>query len=218
MKTAFSERKKKALSVLFNRSRESFLVKHKTSILLSLPLILGVLSGIFLSCRFEGGTENGISALVQAFLKRRNEPIFWQEFLYSFESVFLAFALIYLCGISLVGSILIPCILMVRGMGIGAVAGNLCMQYGTSGLLYIFFMILPFTAVTSCLLVVMSREGMRFSGKLLRVFSGDENVLLKRQFVKYCMRSGILIVLLIAASFTDGVLCTVLCGIFRMNV
>ena len=192
---------------------DSFFRKHRTLLPLAVPLLAGVGCGCALCRKWNPETESGIARLVEAFLERRESPAFWTEFAYSFESVLFFFLILFFGGVSLLGAVLIPCVLLMRGLGIGAVIGSLCIGYGTSGMLYSVFAVLPFACGTSALLLLQSKEGIRFSGKLFRTLCAGENRSIRQQFGRYCLRSAAVLVLLGMASLADSALNLLMKGI-----
>ena len=204
------------LRAVLRPKKNVFSFKNRILLLLALPLLVGLLTGVLLCRNWSPETGNGIEQLVNAFVSRRNNPSFWTEFAYSFESVFLFFGLIYLCGVSLLGGILIPVVLLLRGLGLGAVMGCLYAGYGSGGVLYSIFLLLPFFCGTSLVLLVMAREGISFSGKLFRTLRGEENILLRKQFGRYCIRSGMIVMMLCVASLADSAWNLLFSGVFHI--
>ena len=148
--------------------------------------LIGIGTGAFFSS-LTSGISGQLDFLFQTDCRMRLEAPFFSGFLSSMSSFFIFLAVCFLCGLSVWGGFLLPLAPIVRGFGLGLVAGHLYVEYGWLGVLFYSTALLP-GAVIGCWGVFFAvQESWNFSRKL---FSGsfgkaEKKIMMGRYVTRY---------------------------------
>lgn len=98
-------------------------------------------------------------------------------------------AVTFIAGTSMVGSVIAPLVIAVRGADLGFVMGYLYEHFGLNGIIFNLLIIIPSAALTSIALILSGREAFGFSLSLLRLAVPEsKSVMLDNDFKLYSMR------------------------------
>ncbi|MGI6261203.1 MAG: stage II sporulation protein M [Acutalibacteraceae bacterium] len=183
------------------------LARLRSWLLLCGILLFGMALGALLCRGTAGLPQSGVALLVDEFRARRSDQSFWLTFASSFEALFVLFLILFLSGVSAAGVAAVPLVLLFRGAGIGLVMGYFYAAHAFRGFLYVLVMILPNAFLSTLAFLVLGRESMRLSLRIFRVFRPDApGESIWPGFRLYCIRSGLILILLCVSALLDSVL------------
>ena len=110
-----------------------------------------------------------------------------------------------------------PCylLLLIRGMGYGAVCGYLYASMGLKGIAFVLLVLLPPAFIHFAVLLVAACEAFRFSVLLTKNYYLDIMVIQPSAHVKrYHIRFGVLLGFVLLSALLDGVLSYVFFDVF----
>ncbi len=177
------------------------LIQWMRTHLLIVTLAFLLLVGVALGALAAGGASSvfleKLSFLFHASVVKRSDNALGAVFIGSFASSFL-FALSFLvCGMSVLGMVFIPCLVLFRGFGMGMVAGYLYFFYGWQGFFYYFLTILPGSFLCAAALLFAAQE----AAKLSRTISQRKKPAYRLFFVRF----GFVLCLLFFSSACDAI-------------
>lgn len=161
---------------------------------------VGIAAGAVFSGYAKPETLEHLDILFQADSQLRMEESFFSGFISSVSSSFLLLFVCFLSGLSLWGTVVLPFIPVVRGMGLGLLASRLYTAFGTQGILHYLLAFLPGALLGSIGIFLAVQESWNFS-KTLRVSGASQ-----RSYGNYCMRMGLFLAPCIAGAFLDRLL------------
>ena len=181
--------------------------KNRSWLVLCAILLLGMTVGALL-CRGKSPLSGGgVALLVDEFRLRRSDQSFWLTFASSFEALFVIFLILFVSGVSAAGIAAVPLVVFFRGAGLGLVMGYFYASYAFRGVLYVLVMILPNAFLSTVVFLVLARESMRLSLRIFRFFRpGAEGESAWPGFRVYCIRSGLMLILLCVSALIDSVM------------
>lgn len=183
------------------------IAKSRSWILLCGILLFGMAIGALLCRGSSPLSQDGVALLVDEFQTRRSDQSFWLTFASSFEALFIIFLFLFLSGVSAAGIAAVPLVLLFRGAGLGLVMGYFYTSFGIRGFLYVVVMILPNAFLSSVAFIVLARESMRLSLRIFRFFRpGAAEGSVWSGFRVYCIRCGLMLILLCVSSLIDSVM------------
>lgn len=184
-------------------------------LLLGAFILIGMCVGALVSARMASSAQENLSFMLGEYTAKRAGQSFWVTFASSLEAVFLYFIVLFICGVSVFGVFFIPFALFFRGLGLGMVMGYLYASFGWNGFFYSLALILPHAFLSSVVLVVMARESIRVSLRLSRVLLPNAKpAALWPSFKLYCIRGGVIVILLCACALLDSTLTVLFGGLF----
>ena len=184
-------------------------------VLMAAFLLIGMVVGALLAQNPDHVTQNGISSIITGYSAERSSQTFGATFISSMQSVLPFFIAVLLSGVFALGPLVVPLMLMFRGLGVGLAMGYLYSGYGFQGFLYSLVMILPQAFLSAVLLIVLARDAVRLSARLAAVFfPSGKTEMLWPSFRVYCVRAGALFLMLCASSLLDSLLTTICGGFF----
>ncbi len=196
-----------ALSRLQLRGVAHDIARFRSVLLLCGILLFGMALGALLCRGTAGLTKSGVALLVDEFRTRRSDQSFWLTFASSFEALFVLFLILFLSGVSAAGVAAVPLVLLFRGAGLGLVMGYFYAAYAFRGLFYVLIMILPNAFLSTMAFLVLGRESMCLSLKIFRAFRPNASCeSIWPGFRLYCIRSGLILILLCVSALLDSVL------------
>lgn len=185
---------------------------------MALLILAGMAFGAFLARDPDCLSYQGVSFIIKEYAVQRGELTFWQNFVSSLEGIFPFFLSLFFGGLFLLGAVCIPFIMFFRGLGLGLVMGYLYGTFGWEGVGYSVCLLLPYCFLTSVALLFVAREGIRFSFRMAgQMLPSGKPASLWPAFRLFCVRSLMLAVLILIASFLDSVLVTLCHGLFSLS-
>lgn len=165
-----------------------FLKKNSILVILVFLFIVGLTVGIFTSAQLDSLNEFSVSYL-EDFISTRNGTAFFSIVINSFMSSGLMILIVFACGTSLLGSVLIPIAVFFRGTLYGGVLSVLYSQYSLKGIAFNAVIIIPSAMVFVIALILASRESFRFSLIIAKLFIPSTlPINLSYDFKNYCGR------------------------------
>lgn len=136
-----------------------------------LLFLVGMAGGAFLSSVVGQGALSHLDFLFQTDFQMRMSDPFLGGFVSSVASSFLLMLFCYLCGMALWGIPLLPAAPVLRGIGVGLIAGHLYTGYGMVGICFFLFVLLPGSLISSCGIFLAVQESWNFCR---RIFKGEK--------------------------------------------
>ena len=190
-------------------SFKSYLVdfkKYRTLLILLLFFICGLFCGTFVFRSADSQLISALSGYVSDNLLKRQEYSFFKIVCVSLVSLVPFFLSIFLLGLSPIGPVLIPVTLLLRGSGIGLIAGYLYKTYEIKGIAFCLLILMPMFLFSSFILLLAGCESLKFSGALFRAFSvRAEPVAFGGDFRIYLSRYLFYLLLVLLCALTDTV-------------
>ena len=149
--------------------------------------LAGIALGALFYTNAQQVTTSSLDFLFQTDYQLRGEEPFFSGFLSSMASSFLLVFLCFLCGLSVWGPFAIPTIPVIRGFGLGLVAGYLYASYGVRGGIFYLTVFLPGAITASLGIFLALQESWMFSKRLLsgRFQNTEHHGELNRYFVRF---------------------------------
>ena len=192
------------------------LAKNKLMVLLFFAFIIGAVVGTATYSK----SDNLISfseAFLSDFLNDRIEQSFFNIFISSLFSGLLFLLALFLSGTSLLGIILSPLLIALRGFLYSNMAAYLYSEYSIKGVAFCAVIIIP-VAVINCLAFFWAAKySMSYSyviSYLTLPHSAPAN--LYEDFKNFCIKYSFLIIVVIFAALTDAVLSKSLIETFNL--
>lgn len=176
-----------------------------------ISFLLGIAGGAVFFCVFENDTEGHLYSLLQSDLTIRLSSSFGAAFLSSLSSSFLLAVACLLAGLSVWGIICLPFFPLIRGLGLGLVAGCLCTVYGWKGVVLYLTVFLPGALLSTGGILLAAKESWDFSRKLFKGFLHSKDFFSK--LGTYGMRLGLALIPCLLGAFIDSVTASI-CSIF----
>lgn len=192
------------------RRRDSLLT------LLAALYFLGVIFGSFFYSTFDREQSGLLDDIAESFVAGRLSNTFWQTMINSFAGAFAMLAVCFLMGFCVIAQpaeIFVP---LFRGLGVGTVIAGMYSHYGASGAGASALLIVPGAVLSAFVLIMASREALRFSSALYGMTfgkagnSGRERPDVKLYFTKFV----ILCAVLVFSAFADSLLTFVTAGVW----
>lgn len=209
-------RRSKILDLKGFHSAINFLSANKLMIVLSLFLLLGIFLGVFLYGDFslaDGLTE----AYFEEFLTERSNSGILKIISDSFFEMLLCIVISFIFGTSMLGTVVLPISIFVKGYFCGYFSALLYSQYSLKGIAFHTVLVLPIAVAFSVLLVFVIRASIRFSIILIQsVLSDSRSVNLTLEFKSYCLSFLGFIIGAFVIALADGLLSYNLINVFSI--
>lgn len=192
------------------------LAKNKLLIILALSFFVGLVIGVTVfskSSILMSIAKNSVSE----FLKDRINQAFLSIFISSFFSGLLFLLAIFLSGTSLLGIVLAPLLLALRGFLYANTVSYIYSSYGVKGVAFCAVIIVPSAVIFSLTALFAAKYSISFSYIIARLtLPRSTPACLYEDFKKYCMRFALLVILVIFSSLVDAVLSRSFIGSFNL--
>lgn len=181
-----------------------FLGRNNVMLFLTGILIIGMLTGCLIF-----GSSNSVSEFASnwfsAFLNIRKMTGFFNVLISVFWS-YIPFQLAcYFCGTSVIGSVITPFIVALRGFFLGLLTSFAFSEYGLLGIAFNGLIVIPASIVCALAMLLSAKEALAFSFGLFKLsLPTGETHQFYNDFKKYSIRNLIYLLILIAASFIDA--------------
>lgn len=134
---------------------------------------IGVFFGSVLSVSLSGEDGIRLTGLLQSLALTGTETAFWPAFVSSLQNTVFFLLAVYLCGMMLIGFVLLFLVLFYKGYTVGFAIGFICSVYGFKGLLISFLCILPQAFITTAALLLAGKKAFDFSFSMFGVFTAS---------------------------------------------
>ncbi len=161
--------------------------------------LVGMAVGAVLCGWVQEGALSHLDFLFQTDFEMRTESPFSGAFLSSVASSFLLMSFCYLSGMALWGMLLLPVAPLMRGIGVGLIAGHLYTSYGMTGIWFFLLALLPGALISSIGIFLAVQESWNFGKKLLC----QEKPL--AYLGKYSVRFGLFMIPCLLGAVTDWI-------------
>ena len=177
-------------------------------ILLAALYFLGVVLGSVLYNTLEREQAEFLDDMVGNFINGRLNNAFWETIVNSFSGGFAMLVICFLMGFCVVAQpaeIFVP---MFRGLGVGTAIAGMYSRYGASGAGVSALLIVPNAVLSAFVLIMASREALRFSSALYGMtFGKGGSGCRERPDVRlYFTKFVILCAVLVFSAFADSLL------------
>ena len=183
-----------------------FLKINNTLIVLTAFFILGFSIGIFTLGKSEFLDSFNLNRVVNFVGERTNTP-FLKIVFDSFLNALLFMLLIFISGTSIIGAIITPSIICVKGYLYGSFTAQLYSEYSLKGIAFHSIIIIPSAIFLILALILACREAIKFSfvlGKL--TFPTTMPINLSFDFKNYCVRNLLLSILVLFSALIDAMI------------
>lgn len=114
---------------------------------------------------------------------------FASAFMFAATSLLPFAAAIFLSGTCMVGGVMVPVIMAIRGINLGLMMGYIYSSYRLIGIVFNLLMIIPSGIISTIALILSAREALGFSLSLARLaFPGRSMPEIDQDFKFYCLR------------------------------
>lgn len=191
-------------------------VKNKLLIILALSFLIGLIAGAVTYSKSEillAYAEDWLSD----FLSDRADRAFMSIFISSLFSGLLFLLAIFLSGTSLLGIILAPLLVALRGFLYTNAASCLYSSYGVKGVAFHAVIIIPVAVIYSLTVLTAAKYSVSFSYIIARMtMPRSAPASLYDDFRKYCIKFALLILLVVFSALVDAVLSRSFIGSFNL--
>ena len=196
-------------SAILNLNRTkclSVLSKHRMLIFILLSYVAGIVLGVFW-LKNSNAIYEIAAADFDKFLSARTGVPFFKVFYNSFLSLLPVCLVLFLCGTSVVGVVLIPIAVCYCGFDYGICTGYLYKEYLLQGIAFNSLILIPCTLIAILGYVMLSREAFSFSSNLLRVTMPNvKESNIYSSFKGYCKKFLLQILIFVASALLETVL------------
>lgn len=182
----------------------NFSKNHKTIIFLTIIMIIGIIIGAVSIGTVSMDFVYKLDFLFLNDFKERIASSNLEIFISSVLSLSVFSLIIEFVALSFFGALLIPMLIIFKGLGIGMTAGYLYLIYGLKGIAFYILILLPGIFVSSIGMIIFSAESFKFSCKFAKKIlpkSGGES--LWSEFKNYIHKIGYAFVILLFSSLLD---------------
>lgn len=167
-------------------------------------LLMGMIFGTVSAKNASEQMINNLDFLFASNFTNRGSQSMFTTFVVSLNSLFIFVFFIFLLGLCLFGTVVIPATLFFRGFGLGITAGFLYSIYGFKGILFHLIVILPGVLISSIAIVIESKEAVMFSSRLVsKVLPKSPPEKLWSYFKIYLVRTGYIFIIITISAIVD---------------
>ena len=177
-------------------------------LLLTLFLIIGFVFGVFTLNKYSFSQTYAQNFVTEFIADRTNSNILKITFVSFISSMFFMVAS-FVGGTSIIGMVLVPCFVAVKGYLYGIVSALLYSEYSLKGIAFHAVILMPSALIFIIAYLFSSRESVRFSlimGKLTLPITVPAN--LSYDFKNYCGKNLLFCLLVLLSALTDAVIST----------
>ena len=161
--------------------------QNNSLIFIAFCLLLGILAGVLIFKTKNSDLEYYSSEF--KYIYSRLNSGFLPAATYSFLNQLPFAAAIFLSGTCMVGAVLVPAVVMVRGAIYGIIMGYAYNSFGLMGIVFNLLIFIPSAVIAALALILSSREALGFSLSLARLALPEtKKPHIEQDFKLYCMR------------------------------
>jgi len=186
-------------------------------VLLTSLFIIGFLTGVLTVRTYKGAFPDYISNLFNNYFELRSQQPFFTTCFNSFSSDIFLFLGTFISGLCIIGLPAVLFVLVFKGLGLGLVTGYLFSCFGYKGMAYSALLIIPVNLISCIALIFLSVGAFRFSSKLFALVkkNGTRMLDFQGEFKLYCLRFGVLLLILFLSALVDATLSKAFIGFFE---
>lgn len=196
-------------SAILNLNRTKFFevfIKNKFLILLLLCYVTGIVFGV-VWLKGSDAVFDIAKADFENYLSVRHSSSFFNVFISAFFTALPICLILFLCGTSVVGIVLVPIAVCYCGFDYGICTSYLYKQYLLQGIAFNSLILIPCTLIAVIGYMLLSKEAFAFSYQLLRVtMPNNNNQNVYTGFKGYCRRFVVIIFIFIGSALADALL------------
>ena len=184
-------------------------------ITLTFLYILGIVLGSIF-CGYSDFVHSFSKSSLTGFIDLRITCNFIKIFINSFFNFLIYCGIVFISGTSVVGTILVPATILLKGISFGAVCGYMYLEYSLKGIAFNALIYIPSAIIYVFSLIIFSREATIFSLSLAKLFSPNGVCIsIYNEFKKYFIRFLIFLLAVFFASLIDSLMSIWLIGYFN---
>ncbi len=193
-----------------------FICKNHILFLLTFALVAGIVAGTATVVRLEN-IQSITKSLLVKFVDVREDKPFMYVLLNSFLSSLLYTVAVFVSGASMLGVVVVPFVVLVRGFAYGGLLSYLYMTYALKGIAFNAIIVIPPAIIFLIGLLFAAREAVGFSLKIARLsLPHSSPSSLYVDFKMYCGRFAFYCAIILISAITDAVLCCSFMGFFKL--
>lgn len=129
---------------------------------------------------------------------------FWQVLRLCFTELLPFAAAIFLSGTCMVGAVLVPAIVALRGVSLGLIMGSAYAGHGLMGIVFNLLILIPAAIISTLALILSARESLGFSLSLARLaVPGTKTPVIEQDFKLFCLRQLFVLLFFAAAALVQ---------------
>lgn len=164
--------------------------------------LLGLLIGVLIfKCKNAGGTY-----YTEEFTRLYTglSGGFWKVLQLSLIQLLPFAAAVFLSGTCMVGAVLVPAIVALRGVSLGLMMGCAYADHGLMGIVFNLLILIPPAVISTLALILAARESLGFSLSLARLaVPGVKAPAIEQDFKLYCLRQLFVLLFFAAAALVQ---------------
>lgn len=179
--------------------------QNNSLIFISFCFLLGLIIGV-LYFKFKN-VQGGFYSSEFNKLYSQLSGGFWQILYHSFMRQLPFAAAVFLSGTCMVGSVLVPAVVIVRGGTLGMIMGYAYSSHGLMGIVFNLLILIPASVLSAIALILSARESLGFSLSLARLavpaLSPPE---IQNDFKLYCLRQMFVLLFFCASALVQTIM------------
>ncbi len=177
---------------------------HRTIVFLSILMAAGIVLGTIAVGTVSMDFIYKIDFLFLNDFSARISSTHLEIFISSLLSLFAFSLIIEFSTLSFFGALLIPVIIIFKGLGIGITAGYLYMIYGLKGIAFYILILLPGIFISSIGIIIFAAESFKFSCKFAKkILPKSDGESVWCEFKNYIHKIGCAFIVLLFSSLID---------------
>ena len=194
----------KVVSFLDKYELISFSKNNKVLIFFIVCLIIGMIVGSISVSSINMEVLHKLDFLFLNDFKERIGQSGLDIFISSFSSLFIFTLFIEIVALSFWGAVLVPILVIFRGLGLGITAGYLYLIYGLKGIAFYILILLPGIFVSSIGVVLFAAGAVNLSAKFAKkILPSADNERLWETFKAHIRKSSYSLIILAVAALID---------------
>ncbi len=189
--------------------------KNNVILLITLCFILGVLAGVLL---FKSKNAEG-TYYAEEFTKvyKGLSGSFTQKLSFSFFRILPYAAALFLSGTCMVGAVIVPGIVMLRGAVLGLVMSYAYATFGLMGIVFNLLILIPSAVLSTISIILSAREALGFSVSIVRLAMPSVNPPgIEQDFKFYCLRQMFVFLFFCTSAMVQAIMATSFISFFNM--
>lgn len=176
--------------------------------------IIGILAGVMLF-KYKG-SDNFYKEEFNELIGHLSGGFFYAV-LHSFLSQLPYIAAVFLAGSCMVGGIIVPCAVGLRGASYGIIMSYAYYHYGLTGIIFNLLILLPAAVLSAIALILSAREALGFSLALTRLaIPSTKNPEIDKDFKLYCLRQLFVLIFFLVSALTEGLMSVSFIQFFKL--
>ena len=189
--------------------------QNNSLIFIIICYIIGILAGVLF---FKYNNESGVY-----YYKEFNE--IYSEFKSGFGSNFISSffrqlpyaAAVFLAGSSMIGAVISPAIIALRGATYGIIMSYTCCNFGLMGIVFNLLILIPPAVISAIAIILSARESFGFSLSRARLALPNCTApKVSEDFKLFCLRQLFVFLFFLVSALLEGFMATSFIGFFNL--